>query len=119
MVEEVLSKRPSAHWLELFNGNKIAAEPIRNYGEVYADPHTLARGAVVNRPGRTPTFGYPFRMSNVKWEVRREAPELGGQSNDVLNRFGFTAGEIAALIASGVTNANGGENKENYYDAAS
>jgi crotonobetainyl-CoA:carnitine CoA-transferase CaiB-like acyl-CoA transferase len=119
MVDEVLMHQTSAYWLELFSANKIAAEPIRNYAEVYSDPHTLARGAVVRRPGRTPTFGYPFRMSAVEWSVQHEAPQLGEQSTEVLSRFGFSKEEIAALVARGVTNSKEATREENRYDAAS
>jgi crotonobetainyl-CoA:carnitine CoA-transferase CaiB-like acyl-CoA transferase len=106
IVEERMSRETSAHWLSLLEKAHLPAAPIRSYDEVYKDPHTLARGTVVERPGRFPTFGSPIKMSGVQWSVRHEAPRLGVDSAAVLARFGFSPSEITHLEELGVINVS-------------
>ena len=75
-----------------------------------ADPQTLAREMVVElehpRAGPTRTLGLPIKLSASPGKVTRAAPLLGQHTREVLAEFGFTTGEIEALVASGAALAS-------------
>jgi crotonobetainyl-CoA:carnitine CoA-transferase CaiB-like acyl-CoA transferase len=70
-----------------------------------ADPQTLARKMVVEldhpRAGATRTLGLPIKLSATPGKVARPAPLLGQHTREVLAEFGFSSGEIEALVRSG------------------
>lgn len=100
-IEAVMTSRPRAHWLALFEARDIPCGPINNYEEVMADPHILARELVVETDhptlGRIKTLGTPLKLSDTPLTPGRPAPLLGQHTDEVLAEVGLTAGEIAEL----------------------
>ena len=52
--------------------------------------------------GASQGIGYPAEVTDGLTGASGEAPESGGQTSDVLRRFGFERTEIDALFESGV-----------------
>jgi crotonobetainyl-CoA:carnitine CoA-transferase CaiB-like acyl-CoA transferase len=52
--------------------------------------------------GPTPQLGTPFRLREHPASVRTPAPPLGGSTRSVLERLGYGAQDIDALLAEGV-----------------
>jgi formyl-CoA transferase len=100
-IESVMSARPRAHWLELFEAADIPCGPINDYADVMADPHVRARELVVETDhptlGRIQTLGTPLKLSETPLTPGRPAPLLGQHTDDVLAEAGFTGDEIAEL----------------------
>jgi formyl-CoA transferase len=105
-IEEVTRQRPRAHWLALFEANEIPSGPINDYAQVFADPHVNAREMVVDidhpKLGAMKALGSAIKFSATPANPRRRAPMLGEHTDAVLDEYGFTAEEIAALRAGGV-----------------
>ncbi len=102
-LEGELQRQDASYWLERLEAAGIPAAPILTYDRVLADPHARARGMVVDTGnGGTPLVGNPVRMSLTPWRLRRRAPDLGEDTDEVLQRFGFAPPEIADLRRLGV-----------------
>jgi formyl-CoA transferase len=102
-IEDELRRHAASYWLERLEAAGVPAAPVLTYDRVFADPQSLARGMVIERgDGVTPLVGNPVRMSATPWQLRRRAPGLGGDTEAVLERFGFTPAEIADLRSRGI-----------------
>ena len=81
------------------------AAPLNDMGEVFADPHLLARNFFyeIDHPvtGRLNYPGPPFRMSANPWSPQR-APLLGEHTEEVLRQLGYDADALATLRAERV-----------------
>lgn len=106
LVTAWTSVRTKAEITEVL-GSKIPFGPVRGIDEVFADPHTEARGmlAEVELPGVTDrTFqvaNTAVKLSETPGGVRSRAPMTGEHTADVLAEFGFDSAEIARLKAAG------------------
>lgn len=83
-------------------GGKIPFGPVYHIDEIAADPHFAVREMIVEveQPGcATPVTiaGVPIRMTETPGSVRRRAPLLGEDSDDILRTIGLAPGEIAGL----------------------
>ena len=87
-------------------GGKVPFGPVQQVDEIFADPHTAARGmlATVELPGCPDhplvIAGTAVKMTATPGGVRTRAPLTGEHTARVLGDFGFTEGEIAQLRAA-------------------
>ncbi len=99
-IAEVLASKPLAHWAEVFGALDVCVEPILEGDEVLEDAQLVSRGLFVrarDRTGREVThLRTPLRLGEVDVQP---APALGADSKAVLTEAGFTADEIASLLA--------------------
>jgi crotonobetainyl-CoA:carnitine CoA-transferase CaiB-like acyl-CoA transferase len=104
-LETILAKRTTAEWLERLEAAGVPAGPLYNVAEMSADPHTIAREMIQKVPAFTggdfSVIAHPIKYSNAETTIARGAPMLGEHSAEVLAEYGFSADEVAALIASG------------------
>ena len=105
LIESVTRTKPRDHWIALFELNGLPCGPINNYAQVFADPHLLARGMVVETDhptlGRLKTLGSPLKMSETPPITGRRAPLLGEHTRDVLREVGYDDEAIDQLGAGG------------------
>jgi crotonobetainyl-CoA:carnitine CoA-transferase CaiB-like acyl-CoA transferase len=88
-------------------GGKVPFGPVFDVSDIVADEHFRARGMVVelDHPGvseKLKIAGVPVRLSETPGGVRRRAPFLGEQTEEVMASLGFAAAEIAQLRAEQV-----------------
>lgn len=106
LVENVTRHRPRAHWLTLCEEAGIPAGPIYTVPEALADEHAQARGMVqtLQHPqvGAVKALGNPVKMSATPATMRKTAPSLGEDNDEVLGGLGYTAAERKDLRARGV-----------------
>ena len=105
LLGKIFVKRSSADWLRRLEKVGVPAGPVLNVNEMHRDPHTLARGMVVEvehaRVGPVKTIGLPVKFSKTPGKVARGAPLYGQHTREVLAEHGFGKDEIAALIEKG------------------
>ena len=105
LLEAIFTRETTAHWLEFLERAGVPAGPIYDVGQVYRDPHVLARGmlAEVEHPtaGRIPQIGIPVKLSATPGRIARPAPRLGEHTDEVLGWAGYSPAEVAALRAEG------------------
>ncbi len=105
LVNAKLEQRTVREWIERLEAEGVPCGPINSIGDMLADPQTGARDMVVElehpKAGRTRALGLPIKLSATPGRVTRPAPTYGQHTREVLAEFGFSAGEIEVLVASG------------------
>ena len=103
VIEDVIAKKPAAHWLDLLRGAGVPCAPIADFGEVFNDPHLNARDYFWDAPhptlGNVRQLGSPMRFSDTPVRREKAGPMLGGDSAALLAELGYTPAEIEALLA--------------------
>ena len=97
--------RATADWLAALEEAGVPAGPVLSIAEMQHDPQALAREMVPEIPhsrlGSVRTLGTPVKFSGTPAGLRRGAPVYGEHSREVLADYGWSAEEIAGLIAEG------------------
>jgi crotonobetainyl-CoA:carnitine CoA-transferase CaiB-like acyl-CoA transferase len=110
-LERTLAGADTATWVERFDAAGFPAGPLNDYGQVLADPHTLARGMLqeFEHPveGVVRTIGSALGHSGAEGGVRRPPPLLGEHNDEVLGEVLGVDG-LARLRASGASGPIGG-----------
>jgi crotonobetainyl-CoA:carnitine CoA-transferase CaiB-like acyl-CoA transferase len=88
-------------WFEIFKKEGIIYTPIQSPREVVDDPQALANDYVswFDHPvlGRTKVVGFPWDFSQTPASIRREAPEFGQHTEEILLEMGYTWDDITRL----------------------
>jgi len=104
-VSEVTKTKPSAHWIDALEEVGIPCGPINDIAEVFADPQVRHLGMAMpiqhRRRGSTHIVASAVNLEGLETGVRRDVPDLGEQSSEILIEAGLSADEIAALRAAG------------------
>ena len=104
-VAEIAPDRTTAEWLSVCEELDIPATAFSAVGDVPDHPHLKAVGMF--QPMQHPTEGEirlakpPTRFAATPANIRRHPPRLGEHTAEVLGELGYTAAEIAALLATG------------------
>jgi crotonobetainyl-CoA:carnitine CoA-transferase CaiB-like acyl-CoA transferase len=89
ILTEKIRMQRKVELLQALDGEKIPAGPINEMREVFADPHVVSRGLVVEQSlfaGGPPTkmIGNPIRFSRTSIEYGRAPPRLGSHTAEVV-----------------------------------
>jgi len=105
-VEGILGRAPTAEWVRRLEAATVAAGPVYEFDEVFADPQVRHLGLVaeVEQPGagRVRFLGFPGHASATPPRIERPAPLLGQHTAEVLRELGLADEEIDRLAAAGV-----------------
>ncbi len=98
----VLAQHPSAWWLTELEAIKIGCGPINTLEQVFADPHVIARGNLIEIAGSdgkpVTLIANPVRLSATPVDYRLPPPMLGEHTDEVLtDMLGLDAIDLAAL----------------------
>lgn len=94
--------------LEALDSASVPAGKIYNIADIVSDPHyaargmlqqiTLADGSTLKVPGVVP------KLSVTPGQHRRNAPDLGQDTDEILKEMGLSADQIQKLKAAGIVN---------------
>jgi CoA:oxalate CoA-transferase len=105
-IEARLCTHTTAHWIELLNAAGVPCGRVMGLGEVFADPQVVDQQMVLTQhhPGHgdVKMLGFPIKFSEAPCQLRRPAPELGGDTEAVLVELGYAAAEIARMRKEGI-----------------
>ncbi len=105
-IEDLTRTRPMAHWIALLEDAGVPCAPIQHYGQVFTDPHLLARGFFWEAPhptlGSVRQLGSPMRFSETPVRRDKAGPLFGEDSEAVAGWLGYSEQEVADLVAEGV-----------------
>jgi alpha-methylacyl-CoA racemase len=94
------ASRPRDEWAAEFAGTDACVTPVLGLHEAPAHPHLAARGTFVERDGTIQPAPAP-RFSRTPGAVRGAPRMPGSDTREVLVAWGFAAGEVDELLASG------------------
>ncbi|MBV7484573.1 CaiB/BaiF CoA-transferase family protein [Bordetella sp. BOR01] len=88
---------------QLLIAESIPASRIYTIADIYEDPHYAQRGMLVRVPhdtlGHTTQAGVVPKLSRTPGHIRHSGPDLGADTQAVLQELGMTAEDIQALQA--------------------
>lgn len=103
-VAEVISKRTTQDWLELFKRESIPAMPVKSVDDLFEDEHLRAVNFFEeidhHTEGKLKLARLPFKFSGGSSPVR-PAPRLGEHTREILLQAGYGETEIDTLLRSG------------------
>jgi crotonobetainyl-CoA:carnitine CoA-transferase CaiB-like acyl-CoA transferase len=102
-----LTQRLTRRELVAMLGGHVPFGPVFDVSDIVADPHFRARDMVVevDHPGveeKLAIAGVPVRLSATPGGVRRRAPLLGEQTDEVMHDLGFSLSDTERLRAERV-----------------
>ena len=103
VLDEVLSARTTAEWLEVLGG-AVPCAPVYDVREALENPFLAEREGVqvLDHPDRP---GFKLLASPIRMGAEvpaRPAPKLGQDTDALLEELGYRPAEIEALRAQGV-----------------
>lgn len=105
-LEDALAVRSTHEWEELLVRAGVPAAPIRSYDAVLGDPHTHARGLIVDMDhpveGALRALATPVRLHGTPARVTSAPPVLGADTDRVLGRLGYSASQIRQLRSEAI-----------------
>ncbi|MBH68214.1 MAG: CoA transferase [Rhodospirillaceae bacterium] len=106
MLDEELSKKTTADWLQIFAGT-VPAAPINDIGQAMNNPFVHERNAIhefphpVDPSGHFKMVAHPIKSSGEK-PLQRPAPKLGADTDRLLKELGIETSRIQELKEKGV-----------------
>ena len=104
-IRHAFENHTTDEWIRRCDAQGVWAGPVLDYAGVANDPHVQQTGMIVDQPhyaGREiKTTRIPIRMSATPPAIRLGAPQLGGQTGQLLQELGYTQTQIEELSASG------------------
>lgn len=102
-VSEVLATRSSQYWLQAFNEADIPAAPLYSVDDLITDPHLQQVGMLkdLQHPSEgairspAPVGNY----SKTPLSIRRNAPQLGEHTQEILQEAGLTDAAIQLCMS--------------------
>lgn len=95
-LEALFKTRTRDQWCELLEGTDVCFGPVLNLQEAPRHPHNQARKTFVEFEGVTQPAPAP-RFSRTPGAIQSSAAIAGEHTEEVLEGWGFSAAEIAAL----------------------
>jgi crotonobetainyl-CoA:carnitine CoA-transferase CaiB-like acyl-CoA transferase len=105
ILDAKFATRPRDEWLKVLKEQGCIAAPIQSPLEVSNDPQALANDYFIHADhpvwGRIKMVGFPWDFSETPASWRREAPEFGQHTEEILLEMGYTWDDIARFKEEG------------------
>jgi crotonobetainyl-CoA:carnitine CoA-transferase CaiB-like acyl-CoA transferase len=100
-VAAVIAKKTLAQWREIFKDEDCCVSPVMTLEESLQHGPSARRGAVALNSHGQPVLPFPVPMAATPIAVAA-SPAIGADTEPLLSLAGYTAADIADLIAEGV-----------------
>jgi crotonobetainyl-CoA:carnitine CoA-transferase CaiB-like acyl-CoA transferase len=94
LFDERFASKNRDEWIERLREWGCICTPIQTPTEVIEDPQALANNYVIDidhpKHGSTKMVGFPWDFSETPASCKREAPELGQHTEEILLEIGYT-----------------------------
>jgi formyl-CoA transferase len=101
-IESITMTKPVEHWLRALGALGVPCAPIQNFGQVFTDPHLVARQYFWDAPhpklGSVRQLGSPMRFSQTPVRRGNAGPILGEDSAALLGELGYGPDEVGKLV---------------------
>ncbi|HVM83335.1 MAG TPA: CaiB/BaiF CoA-transferase family protein [Candidatus Binatia bacterium] len=109
LINDLTATKPTQNWLDGLEKLGVPVGPVNDIGQVFSDPHVLARGMKVTMPhpaagsGQVDLIGNPIKLSESPVDYTRSPPTCGQHTDEVLKELLFLEEkEIAELRSKGI-----------------
>jgi crotonobetainyl-CoA:carnitine CoA-transferase CaiB-like acyl-CoA transferase len=106
-MDAKFASKPREEWLQILSKEGCICTPIQSPLEVSSDEQAIANDyfIYVDHPvwGRIKMVGFPWDFSGTPASWRREAPEFGQHTEEILLELGYTWEDITQLKDEEVT----------------
>jgi formyl-CoA transferase len=106
ILNESLSQKTGAEWIEILNKAGVPCGPINQVDQVFADPQVRHLGIATEvahaRLGRFKVLAQAARLSRTPATVAAPTPEVGEHTEEILKELNYDAAQIAQLRQGGV-----------------
>ncbi|MDB5363199.1 MAG: formyl-CoA transferase [Rhodospirillales bacterium] len=105
-VQAIVETRPRDEWTALLTGLGVPCAPINSLQEMLHDPHTIARGIVLDY--QHPTLGpmkgiaHPIVFDGAPRTVETAPPLHGEHTRQILAKAGYSEASIDGMISNAV-----------------
>lgn len=103
-IEAHFAGRTAEELLDTLIPAGMPCSAVYKVSDVVANPHTRARGAVVEVDypglGLVKSANNPIKLSDAPLEVRRKSPMVGEHTIEIMRELGYSDADIAALKVS-------------------
>ena len=104
-IESRLAAGSSDYWIAKLNAAGVPCDRVKALPEVFADPQIIEQEMVIGADhpghGEVKMLGFPVKFTEAPCRVRRPAPDLGADTDDVLRELGYAAEDIARMREAG------------------
>lgn len=105
VIEDILTRQESAHWLAAFEAAAVPAGPIYAVDAMFDDPQVQHLGIAqpVSHPvlGDIRVVGEPVALSRTPAGIASPTPDAGEHNAEILAELGYDAAAVAQLRAEG------------------
>jgi crotonobetainyl-CoA:carnitine CoA-transferase CaiB-like acyl-CoA transferase len=105
-IEQRLELAGCDYWIHKLNAAGVPCDRVMTLPEVFSDPQTREQEMVLaaEHPGHgeVKMLGFPVKFTEAPCRLRRPAPDLGADTDAVLNELGYPKEEILRLRRDGV-----------------
>ncbi len=88
-----------SEWMEIFKNADCCVSPVNTLNEVLQSEQTKSRNIFVNEnhpsEGNVSQFSFPIKFSNFEPDFKKQAPNYGEHSSEILKEIGYTEKEIS------------------------
>lgn len=106
LIEEITVEASSADWVEQLSRAEVPCGPVYTIDEVFADPQVRELGIARKMEsvpfGTTKCVGQPVELARTPSSISMWPPERGEHTDEILEEFGISPDEIAALRETSV-----------------
>lgn len=106
-INAALGQATTRHWVRVLSAAGVPTGEVATVGQALASDQIAARGFVQEVPGpeslggSVQVLGSPVTVDGEPYRLRAAAPELGGDTDQILASLGFTPAQVEGLRAEG------------------
>jgi crotonobetainyl-CoA:carnitine CoA-transferase CaiB-like acyl-CoA transferase len=101
-LDAVFGTRTLADWTAHFAGVDACVTPVATPDEALDDAQFAARGMIVTGDDGSRAYAPPWRLSDHRFRVARDAPAQGQHTIELLREAGYGDEAIASLVDAGI-----------------
>jgi len=88
-------------WVEELSKKDICFGPVQDLSEAFSDPQVTHRRMIqeieIPEIGKVKQLGIPIKLSDTPGKIKKPAPKLGENTEEILKNLGYSSSEISDM----------------------